>query len=77
MPSSDGEQPSSAQKPPPKKPYDCTGQVPIREKRRGIRRASTKLDVEESDEDRGSSSESEQRFLIKRMGMNQIMKMMK
>jgi len=56
MPSSDGEQPSSAQKPPPEEPYDGTGQLPIRDKRRGIRRAST-------DEDGGSSSsESEQRF---------------
>jgi hypothetical protein len=57
---SEGEQPSSAQKPAPEAPYDGTGNLPLRDKRRGLRRASTKLDEEECEEESDSSSESEQ-----------------
>ena len=60
MPSCEGEQARSAQKPPPEKPYDSTGNLPLRDERRAFLRAATKPDVDESEEDGGSSSELEE-----------------
>jgi hypothetical protein len=57
MPSSEGEEASLAQKPLPDNIYDSTGLLPVRDKRRAFRRATTKPDVDETEEDGSSSSE--------------------